>query len=165
MKSIHTLIAACSLCFFCVACEDDLRDQTKEPDIHAVISHLHKELNGKNDCESINKGIDNFKTGYATGTETTPSALSNACSAYMTSRSSAGTVDNLATRLTSSGYYMTSFILVDRYKKQAHTCKVSGTVTASEVGKKYDDLFLNGCEQFFQDASEITEKYSPSMVD
>lgn len=64
MKSIYALIAACSLCFVCVACEDDIPDQTHEPQIHKIVGELHDNLSTKSSCANMLEGIESFAGAY-----------------------------------------------------------------------------------------------------
>ncbi len=165
MKSIYALIAACSLCFVCVACEDDIPDQTHEPQIHKIVGNLHEELSTKSaSCASMLDGINTFAKSYDTDKGKEKSSLASACIDYLDAKKEAGSLENLATRLTNSGYYMVALILIDRYHNQALNCRDGGNISASDVGEKYRDLFDDDCEQVFDDAKEIAKKYSAATI-
>lgn len=160
MKSIYALIAACSLCFVCVACEDDIPDQTHEPQIHKIVGELHDKLSTKSSCANMLEGIKSFADAYDDDKE--KSSLVEACSDYLNAKKEAGSLENLATRLTNSGYYMAALILIDRYHNQALACTGGGP--ASEVKKKYEDLFDDDCGQVFDDAKDVAKKYSAATI-
>lgn len=160
MKSIYALIAACSLCFVCVACEDDIPDQTHEPQIHKIVGELHDKLSTKSSCANMLEGIKSFADAYDDDKE--KSSLAEACSDYLNAKKEAGSLENLATRLTNSGYYMAALILIDRYHNQALACTGGGP--ASEVKKKYEALFDDDCGQVFDDAKDVAKKYSAATI-
>lgn len=162
MKSIYALIAACSLCFVCVACEDDIPDQTHEPQIHKLVGELHDKLSTKSSCANMLEGIESFAEAYDDDDGKDKSSLVAACIDYSKAKKEAGSLENLATRLTNSGYYMAALILIDRYHNQALACTGGGP--ASEVKKKYEDLFDDDCDQVLVDADEIAKKYSAATI-
>ncbi len=162
MKSIYALIAACSLCFVCVACEDDIPDQTHEPQIHKIVGELHDNLSTKSSCANMLEGIESFAGAYDDDDGKDKSSLAEACIDYLDAKKKAGSLENLATRLTNSGYYMAALILIDRYYNQAQACTGGGSAT--EVKKKYEDLFDDDCNQVFEDAKDVAKKYLAATI-
>ena len=147
------LCTALSGCF--CACSEDITDESNAPALYLQVKNL-AELLGTNPgtaCSTYHNAIKKYEDNYS---------MEGACLEYNETRANRS-LENVAYNLTNSGFYMTAFILIDRWNDAIANCAAGNNsdISSNKVTKEYQELFdVNGCENILSDADSITKTQS-----